>query len=86
MTTTEQEILDTLLELESTVARMRTETPKPSLLPIFSRLDNLSQALSPATDPMLLHYLRKKSYEKARLFLQGRDGENAAGNCHGHVE
>jgi hypothetical protein len=86
MTTTEQQILDTLLELESAVARMRRETPKPSLLPIFSRLDNLSQALPPATDPMLLHYLRKKSYEMARLFLQGREGENAAGNCHGHVE
>jgi hypothetical protein len=86
MTTTEQQILDTLLELESAVARMKTETPRPSLLPIFSRLDSLSQSLPPATDPLLLHYLRKKSYEKARLFLQGRDAENAAGNCHGHVE
>ena len=86
MTQTEQQILDTLLELESAVARMKTETPKPSLLPIFSRLDALSQALPPGADPLLLHYLRKKSYEKARLFLQGRDSENAAGNCHGHVE
>ncbi|HZO84447.1 MAG TPA: hypothetical protein VFC26_04495 [Verrucomicrobiae bacterium] len=86
MTQTEQQILDTLLELESAVARMKTETPKPSLLPIFSRLDALSQALPQGADPLLLHYLRKKSYEKARLFLQGRDAENAAGNCHGHVE
>jgi hypothetical protein len=31
-----------------------------------------------------LHYLRKKSYEKARLWLEGRDAENARGNC-GHV-
>ena len=86
MTQTEQQILDTLLELESAVARMKTATPRPSLLPIFSRLDALSQALPPWADPLLLHYLRKKSYEKARLFLQGRDAENAAGNCHGHVE
>jgi hypothetical protein len=33
------------------------------------------------TDPQLRHYLQKKSYEKARLFLQGRDAENQAGNC-----
>ena len=86
MTQTEHQILDTLLELESAVARMKTETPRPNLVPIFSRLDALSHALPPGTDPLLLHYLRKKSYEKARLFLQGRDSENAAGNCHGHVE
>ena len=86
MTQTEQQILSALLELESAVARMKTETPRPNLLPIFSRLDALSQALPQGTDPLLLHYLRKKSYEKARLFLQGRDAENASGNCHGHVE
>ena len=86
MTQTEQQILDTLLELESAVNRMKTEAPKPNLLPIFTRLDALAQALPSGTDPLLLHYLRKKSYEKARLFLQGRDAENAAGNCHGHVE
>jgi hypothetical protein len=86
MTQTEQQILSALLELESAVARMKIETPRPNLLPIFSRLDALSQALPQGTDPLLLHYLRKKSYEKARLFLQGRDAENASGNCHGHVE
>ena len=86
MTQTEQKILTTLLELEGDVARMKTETQKPNLLPIFSRLEALSQSLPAGTDPLLLHYLRKKSYEKARLFLQGRDAENTAGNCHGHVE
>ena len=86
MTQAEQQILDTLLELESSVARMKTETPKPNLIPIFTRLDALAAALPAGTDPLLLHYLRKKSYEKARLFLQGRDAENAGGNCHGHVE
>lgn len=86
MTQTEQQILDTLVELEDSVRRMKTDTPKPNLLPIFSRLDALAQTLPAGTDPLLLHYLRKKSYEKARLFLQGRDAENAAGNCHGHAE
>jgi len=86
MTQTERQVLETLLELESAVSRMQTETPKPNLLPIFSRIEELTGALSATADPQLLHYLRKKSYQKARLFLQGREAENAEGNCHGHVE
>lgn len=85
MTQPERQVLEALLELESAVARMQTANPKPNLMPIFSRIDQLTESLPRTTDPQLLHYLRKKSYEKARLFLQGRDAENAAGNCHGHV-
>ena len=85
MTQTEQSILDALLELERTVEAMPRTTPKPNLLPIFSRLDELTRALPPTTDSLLLHYMHKKSYEKARLFLQGRDAENPAGNCR-HVD
>lgn len=84
MTPTEQTILETLTELDAQVKRMPTANPKPDLLPLFARLDELTLQLPPQTDPQLLHYLRKKSYEKARLFLEGRDAENAAGNCHGH--
>jgi hypothetical protein len=83
MTATESAILDALVELDDQVKTMATANPKPSLLPIFSRLDDLTRQLPPQTSPDLLHYLRKKSYEKARLFLEGRDAENAAGNC-GH--
>jgi hypothetical protein len=86
MTETERTILHTLLELESAVAAMPTSHPKPNLLPIFNRLDELTRSLPPASDPQLLHYLHKKSYQKARLFLEGRDAENAQGNCHGHVD
>ena len=81
MTQTEQEILAALVELEDTVRRMPTANPKPSLLPLFTRLDELTRQLPPGTSPDLLHYLHKKSYEKARFFLQGRDAENQAGNC-----
>ncbi|MEW6160021.1 MAG: hypothetical protein AB1813_21540 [Verrucomicrobiota bacterium] len=81
MTETEQHILETLLELEATVRRMPAAQPKPSLLPLFSRLEALTAQLPRGTDPTLLHYLHKKSYEKARLHLQGRDAENQAGNC-----
>jgi hypothetical protein len=86
MTETEQTILDALLNLERTIEEMPRTTPKPNLLPLFARLDELTRSLPPATDPTLLHYLHKKSYQKARLFLQGREAENARGNCHGHVD
>jgi hypothetical protein len=85
MTTTEQELLTTLLELEQTVSTLRTAQPKPSLLPLFERLDKLTQQLPKGTDPTLLHYLHKKSYEKARLWLQGRDEQNQQGSCR-HVD
>ena len=78
-------VLDALLaggaRLAETVQALPTANPKPSLLPIFSRLDELTRQLPSNSDPSLLHYLHKKSYEKARLFLQGRDAENQAGNC-----
>jgi hypothetical protein len=82
---TERALLQSLLELEQAVASMPTANPKPNLLPLFSRLDDLTRRLPRDTDPSLLHYLQKKSYEKARLFLQGREAENARGNCHGHT-
>ena len=85
MNETEQRILDSLLELEKAVASMATARPKPNLLPMFARIDELTRQLPRDADPTLLHYLHKKSYEKARLFLQGRESENARGNCHGHI-
>jgi hypothetical protein len=84
MRTAETAILEALIELDSAVKSMRTANPKPNLVPIFARIDALARELPRGTDPTLLHYLQKKSYEKARLFLEGRDAENAAGNC-GHV-
>ena len=78
------DILAALLRLEATVASMPTANPKPSLLPIFEALDGLTRQLPTTSDPDLLHYLHKKSYQKARLWLQGRDAENTTGSC-GHV-
>jgi hypothetical protein len=77
----EIEILASLVHLSETVKAMPAANPKPNLLPIFARLDELTHQLPRHADPTLLHYLHKKSYEKARLFLQGRDAENQAGNC-----
>ena len=83
MTETEKSILQSLTELENAVRSMPAANPKPNLLPLFSRLDELTRQLPPSTDPSLLHYLNKKSYEKARLFLEGREAENQQGSC-GH--
>jgi hypothetical protein len=74
-------LLDALVELDNAVKAMATANPKPSLMPLFNRLDELTKQMPRDTDPALMHYLHKKSYEKARLYLQGRDAENQAGNC-----
>jgi len=78
VTETEQAILDTLLELEEAVAQVNKE-PKPALMAIFNRLDELTAQMPKDAHPDLLHYLHKKSYLKARLFLQGQDPEQ--GEC-----
>lgn len=81
MTELEHTILAAIVELDNTVQSMATTHPKPELLPLFARLDHLTGQLPRGTDQNLLHYLQKKSYEKARLLLQGRDAENARGAC-----
>jgi len=52
------------------------------LLAFFERLEALARKLPRGSNPDLLHYLNRKSYEKARLLLEGRDPENARGTCH----
>jgi hypothetical protein len=81
MNDTEREILSALKDLDEKVRSMKTASPRPNLLPVFERLDALTTRLGSAGDPSLLHYLHKKSYEKALLYLEGRDAENARGSC-----
>ena len=81
MTELEKDILAGLVELETTVKSIAAKGAKPNLLPLFERLDRLTRQLPRESDPNLLHYLHKRSYEKARLLLEGRDAENAQGNC-----
>jgi hypothetical protein len=75
----EKNLLNALTDLDAAVKAM--PNPRLNLLTLFARIEELAKQLPRDTDPALLHYLHKKSYEKARLFLQGRDAENAAGNC-----
>jgi hypothetical protein len=77
----EKNLLNALVELAAAVKSMPVANPKPNLLPLFAHIDELTKQLPRDADPTLLHYLHKKSYEKARLFLQDRDAENQAGNC-----
>lgn len=81
MTETEQSILQALTELDATVKSMASIQPKPNLLPLFQHIDELTRKLPPDADATLLHYLHKRSYEKARFFLQDREAENQAGSC-----
>jgi hypothetical protein len=77
----ENELLAALTHLAETVKTRASAQPKPDLLPLFARLDELTRQLPRDADPALLHYLHKKSYEKARLLLSGREAENQIGNC-----
>ena len=69
------------MELENAVKAMAATNPKPNLSPLFNRVDALTDQLPKDTDATLLHYLHRKSYEKARLWLEGRESENQAGSC-----
>lgn len=79
MNAIENEILQKLTELAEAVRQMPTANPKPNLLPLFERLDELTEKLPPATDPELVHFLKRKSYEKARAKLEGQSA--ARGSC-----
>lgn len=85
MTGIEQNILAALVDLDTAVKAMKCAVPKPDLATVFTRIDVLTRQLPRDADPNLLHYLHKKSYEKARLLLKGREAENQRGNCR-HVD
>lgn len=81
MTAIERDILAALTDLENTVRTMATANPKPNILPLLQRVESLADQLPRSTAPDLLHYMQKKSYEKARLWLEGRFAEIQKGGC-----
>ena len=81
MTTIEQELLQALLDLESAAKSLRTANPKPDLGELMARIDSLQAQLPPDTDSNLLHYLHRKSHEKARMWLEGRRSVISSGVC-----
>jgi hypothetical protein len=72
MSETENAILITLRSLETSAAQ------RGNVVPLLSELDRLTRTLPPGSNPDLLHYLHKRSYEKARLLLEGLDPESGA--------
>jgi hypothetical protein len=81
MTDLEQDILNVLNELAAGVSAIKTADPKPNLVPLFNRLNEYATRLPRDTHGQLSHYLQNGSYDKARLWLSGRDSENARGLC-----
>jgi len=76
----ERALLDALNELETTVAAGRSGLVPSDLGAVLQRIDTLSEQLPGPADPVLRHYLQRKSYEKARLHLveterTGRGGD-----------
>ena len=54
-------------------SRRDEETHMARLREISERIDKLQAALPRPIDPQLAHYLKRRSYDKALEFLQGRD-------------
>jgi len=82
MTELEQKILRALTDLDAAAKTMKTAERKPDLGAILRSIDELTGQLPKGSDPDLLHYLHRKSFEKARLCLLGRQAENVRGSCH----
>jgi hypothetical protein len=81
MNSLELAVFDALLELENAVRGIKAGNRKADLPRLIARIDESARQLPPETAPELRHYLDRKSYQKARLFLEGRDTENTVGSC-----
>jgi len=66
----EQALLDALSELEPAAAEARSGGTAPDLGAVLRRIDLLAGQLPAPADSELAHFLRRGSYEKARLRLE----------------
>ena len=81
MTPLETELHQALLDLDGAVKRMATTKAPVNLMPLFVRIDELGAQLPEGTDPQLVHFIQRKSFEKATLWLEDRKAEITRGNC-----
>ncbi|MCL4177414.1 MAG: hypothetical protein KJ072_06675 [Verrucomicrobia bacterium] len=72
MTENERALHAALVELGAAVKPASAGSPRPDLIRLFERIDALTAALPPGTDREFLHFLHRKSYEKARLWLEAQ--------------
>lgn len=79
----EAQLLARLDALDAAVKGMAAANPKPDLRPLFTQIDELAAQLPRTTNPELLHFLQRRSYEKARAKLMGRiPARGACGDRH----
>ncbi|HMP82737.1 MAG TPA: hypothetical protein PKA41_08565 [Verrucomicrobiota bacterium] len=81
MTRIEQDLLRALVELDDAVKSLRASSLKPDIGALLARVDSLASGLPPDADGNLKHYLQRKSYEKARMWLEGRRTGIPSGVC-----
>jgi hypothetical protein len=81
VTDTESDLLNALLALERAAGASPNSEPRPSIPEVLAEIDRLTESLPPGTPAELRHFLQRKSYQKAALFLMGRNKENQRGRC-----
>lgn len=81
MTQLEQQLHDALVALDQAVKGFAATKQPVDLMPLFHRIDELGAQLPPDTDPQLVHFLQRKSFEKAMLWLEDRKAEITRGIC-----
>ena len=77
MTTVELELREALAKFMRAVA----DKNQPAVTATLSRLTELQRQLGPDTSPMLVHYLERRSYQKALDFLNSGHSETEAPRC-----
>ena len=81
MTQLEEQIYEALIRLDRAVKSLAVTQPPPDLMPLLARIDELGALLPAGTDPQLVHFLQRRSFEKATLWLEGRRVEITRGIC-----
>ena len=81
MTEIELSLLAALKELDASARSAGQGGARPDFQELFARIDSLGAQLPPETARDLGHYLRKRSYEKALLWLEQRQSEISRGGC-----
>jgi hypothetical protein len=81
MTQLETELHQALLDLDDAVKRMAATKLPVDLMTHFARIDELGAKLPAGTDPQLVHFIQRKSFEKAMLWLEGHKAEITRGIC-----
>lgn len=81
MTQLEEQLHEALVTLDRAVKNLAASRQPVDLLPLLARIDELGAQLPANTDLQLIHFIQRKSFEKATLWLEGRKAEITRGIC-----